>query len=723
MKKKIVSFMLLLLCMITVFSAAMPVSAIEPYTTYTYSPDGFALYSPAAYSPTMTVDYKTVGLETKWDEAADLHVDHENKVYLVDKTGNRVIVMTEFYKLDFVIDTFINEHGVHDSFDAPQGVFVTEDKYSSSGMLIEAGRIYVCDTNNNRIVIFNRQGEFVKTIEQPESALFGEDAIYQPVAMAVDQYGRIYVVSQTTNQGVIVMDDEGTFNGFIGAQKVKYDILQIIWRRFQSKEQRKKSESYIPVSFNNISIDEEGFIYVTNDSIDESSQLASIDSKNASYSPVKKLNSAGDEIMKRNGFFDPGGEVNVKMKRAGDNHTGVSRIVDVAIGPEGTWSIVDPNRCKIFTYDSNGNLLFAFGDEGKLLGNVTKAGSMAYQGNYILLLDVDADTFTVYERTEYGDLLIDALACENNRLYGEAIERWEAVLQRNNNFDTAYIGIGKALYSESDYEGAMEYLRAAYETTYYSKSYQEIRKVWIADYFIWIPIVIIVLCVAWSFFMKYAKKLNYDTAHSRGKRTYWRELMYSFHLVFHPFDGFWDLKHEKRGSMRAALTIIALVIIAFFYQSVGTGYLMNPEEKYSTILVQLIAVLVPVLLWSISNWCLTTLFDGEGSLKDIIIACGYALAPMPLFLIISTALSNVVALEEAQIVSLLVTISFVWAAFLVFFGMMVTHDYSMFKTITTTIGTIVAMAVIMFVAVLFTSLLGKILSFVTSIYTELSYRV
>jgi hypothetical protein len=86
-------------------------------------------------------------------------------------------------------------------------------------------------------------------------------------------------------------------------------------------------------------------------------------------------------------------------------------------------------------------------------------------------------------------------------------------------------------------------------------------------------------------------------------------------------------------------------------------------------------------------------------------------------------LSNVVALEEAQIVSLLVTISFIWAAFLIFFGMMVTHDYSMFKTITTTIGTIVAMAVIMFVAVLFTSLLGKILSFITSIYTELSFRV
>ena len=155
---------------------------------------------------------------------------------------------------------------------------------------------------------------------------------------------------------------------------------------------------------------------------------------------------------------------------------------------------------------------------------------------------------------------------------------------------------------------------------------------------------------------------------------------------------------------------------------------MNIKRILSSVLVVImlftaISVLVPVLLWVIANWCLTTLFDGEGSMKDIIIACCYALAPLPLLLIISTLASNFVALGEAQIVSLLVVVGFIWAGFLIFFGMMVTHDYSMFKTIATTLGTILAMAIIMFVAVLFTSLLGKILSFVTSIITELSYRV
>ena len=60
---------------------------------------------------------------------------------------------------------------------------------------------------------------------------------------------------------------------------------------------------------------------------------------------------------------------------------------------------------------------------------------------------------------------------------------------------------------------------------------------------------------------------------------------------------------------------------------------------------------------------------------------------------------------------------------LIFFGMMVTHDYSMFKNILTSGGTILGMVVIMFIAILFSTLLGKLLSFVTNIITEVQYNM
>ena len=58
-----------------------------------------------------------------------------------------------------------------------------------------------------------------------------------------------------------------------------------------------------------------------------------------------------------------------------------------------------------------------------------------------------------------------------------------------------------------------------------------------------------------------------------------------------------------------------------------------------------------------------------------------------------------------------------------FFGVMVTHGYSFGKNVATILFTIIAMAFIMFLAVLFSSLMTKIVSFVYSIAEEINYRI
>ena len=127
---------------------------------------------------------------------------------------------------------------------------------------------------------------------------------------------------------------------------------------------------------------------------------------------------------------------------------------------------------------------------------------------------------------------------------------------------------------------------------------------------------------------------------------------------------------------------------------------------------------MPVLLFCLANWCLTTLFDGEGSFKDIYIAVTYSLTPLPFMVILSTILTNVLTKTESTIVGLLVTFGYIWVGLLIFFGMMTTHDYTLGKNFITTIGTILGMAFIMFLGVLFTSLVMDVMSFVTDIVAE-----
>ena len=703
--KKITSVILLILSLTLIVSAmTVGVAASSAYQTYTYSISGTALYSPDAYSAEQALIYTDMKLPMDLKNPKDMITDKDGNVYIADTDNNQIAILNRYFEFQAYITTFYNGAGNNDKLVAPQGVFVTDDS------------IWVCDTGNNRLVEFDKKTlDFKQIIDPPESQLLSDNAAYKPVAMAIDPYGRIYVVSSSTNQGVIVMNSDGAFVGFIGAQAVTISAWEIIWRSFQTDAQRKLTAAKTSVIYNNIAISDEGFIYVTTSGIDPSSVGNAITSKDRTgkYAPVKMLNPSGDEIMRRNGFWPPAGEIDFKTSG------GVSTLVDVATGPEKTWSIVDTKREKIYTYDFNGNLLFAFGDTGTMLGSISNVCAIAYQGTKMLILD----SFITYNRTEYGEMLIQGIAAENSLDYDYAIECWEKVLQRNSNFDAAYVGIGNALYRSADYEEALEYYEKAYDTSNWSESYKMVRKEWMSSWLIPVVALIIVLIVLILKFLGWAAKVNKRVAtDGRERKSFGEELLYGFYVIFHPFDGFYDLKHEHRGSVRASLVFIALTILSFFYQGIGQGYVINPTGATSTLWSQAISVLVPLFLFVLANWCLTTLFEGEGSFKDIFIASSYSLLPLIMFIAPATLASNWVSLSEVQIIDLLVSIAFIWTIMLLFFGTMVTHDYPIFKNLIIILSTVVAMAFIVFLVLLFGMLLSKLISLATNIVVELQYR-
>ena len=730
MKKslKIISFIFVLLMVL-----ATGASASTPYSTYTYSILGETMSSPHAYVPDVMMNSASLGLEVPLSQPTDIEADKDGNIYITDKGNNRIVVTDKYYEVKYIISDFVNEHGVDDRMNSPTSTFVVNDGDCTNE---ECNGLYVCDTFNSRLLVFDLEtGEYVKSIAKPESELFGADARYSPISCVVDKYGSIYVVSQDTTEGIIVMTSRGEFINFIGAPKVTVSALDALKQMISPGAAN--NLTFVPTTYISLDIDmgagqDQGgeLIYATIifTSDDHSNQEAQLVSKSSDYSPVRLLNAKGADIMNRNGFFAPSGEVAVmsgvtKTASNKDTYTGVSNIADVTSGPNGVWSIIDSERSKIYTYDHDGNLLYAFGDKGVQLGNVQGASAITYQGTNIIVLDGKSNSFTVYRRTDYGDLLDQAIYYQNQRDFDTAVEYWREVLTRNNNFDTAYVAIGKAYYRSGEYEKAIEYYQNAYDTENYATAFKEVRKEKMEKMFIFLIIGIIVVVILLAKLFKYVGKVNKRAQHKTGRRTLWEELLYGFHLMFHPFDGYWDLKHENRGSVRASIIFIALTILAFFYQSFGTGYYSNPlGNAYSGFFAQITSILSPLFLWIISNWCFTTLFDGEGSFKDIFIATSYALFPVPALVIISTILTNVFVGSETQICTMLISIAYIWMGFLIVIGMQVTHDYSMGKNILTIIATIVGMVIIMFIALLFTTLIQKMVALVTTIISELSYR-
>lgn len=725
---------LLIVAFLAAMLGSLAVSAAAPYATYTYNHGGMMLQSPTAYVPQQVISTKSLAyslsaeggasanaklkyakaMETPLSSPSDIFVDDLNHVYISDTGNNRIIVTDEGYNVRLIIGAFTNNFGVPDGLNEPNGLFVTENE------------IYVADKGNSRIVIFDKLGNFVDIVPEPASEVMPENSTYTPIAVAVDSAGRIYVVSMTTNYGVLSLNRDGSFNGFVGAQKVTVNALDYFWRKFQTAEQIASSESYVPTEYNNICMDSDDFVFVTTSSIEESSVASAIKghSKSGNYAPVKRLNPNGSDVMLRNGIWPPSGEVDfTDYARDNIKITGPSTVVDVAVGENGTWSIIDTKRSKVFTYDSQGNLLYAFGDFGDQVGNIQNLQAIDYQGTNILLLDKTSSSVTVYKRTDYGDLLAAAIQNDADQNYSQAVTYYTSILQRNNNYDTAYIGIGQSLYRSGEYVQAMRYFRYAYDTTNYSTAYQAYRKQWIEDHlWIFLIVAVVILVVVIKFF-GWAAKFNKKNTRDKEKRGFWEEVVYGFYVIFHPFDGFWDLKHEKRGSVRGAVFWLLLAAFAFFYQSIGSGYLQTGGRNGGSFISSVMSILLPVFLLAVGNWCLTTLFEGEGTFKDVFIAVCYSLVPMVILLIPCVALSNVMTLSELDILGMIQTVAWIWVGLLFFFGVMVTHDYTLGKNFITVIGTIIMVCVIMFVAVLFFNLITKIYTFGYNIYVELSYRV
>lgn len=724
--KKFTKIISLAFVMLLLVSSVLSVSAAStPYKTYTYTMEGGVTYSPAAYVPDREIDYYAMNMDTPIGDATDLFVAPDGKLYIADKGNSRIVVLDKNAQYITELKEFVNEQGVPDKLYECEGVFVNDKN------------IYICDTKNARIVVFDLEYNFDHIINAPELDVMGQNEKFSPVAMAVDSSGRMYIASTQTYSGIFAINADGTFQGFVGVQKASVPLATRIRRMLFPNT---SVDTYSSFAYNNVSIDSEDFIWATTfgDVRTQETTLA-LESKllggDADSATVKRLNAAGQDIMIRNGFFMPIGEVNFVTSDTKVSSQapvrGHSKLVDVALGPNGTWSTIDRDRSRIFTYDSRGQLLYAFGDSGSQLGNLKSPTAIVYVGSDIYVLGQSiiagrGSVITVFQRTEYGDLIDSAIQYNNERQYDLALEKWKDILQRNNNFDSAYVGIGENLFLKGEYEEAMRYFKAATDTTDYSECFRMLRKAWVEKYFLVVLVVIGVLIFLLVKAFSAIKKKNNAGTTKTGKRTFWEEVLFAFHLIMHPFDGFWDLKHEKRGSVRGAIFYVALASLTVVYNSVGMAYIFNPYSAYAgngfNFFYSIATVIVPLALWCVANWCITTLFDGEGTLKDIFISTSYSLLPMTLTLIPATLLSNIAVEGEGAMITLVSTLGFIWMGLLIFFGTMTTHGYSMGKNILATLGTILGMLFIMFLIMLFFNLIRGMVGFVTGLIEEIAMQ-
>lgn len=167
-----------------------------------------------------------------------------------------------------------------------------------------------------------------------------------------------------------------------------------------------------------------------------------------------------------------------------------------------------------------------------------------------------------------------------------------------------------------------------------------------------------------------------------------------------------------------------MVTMTYVIMRQYTGFIFNPRDLSKlNIMQEILSVVIPFLLWTGVNWALTTLMDGKGTFRDIVITTAFGLTPIILINIPMTIVSNYITLPEGSFYYFFVSLAVVWALSLVFLGTMVIHDYDMTKNLGATALTIVGMGTVLFISLLFFSVVNLMAGFFTSIYLELILRL
>ena len=218
--------------------------------------------------------------------------------------------------------------------------------------------------------------------------------------------------------------------------------------------------------------------------------------------------------------------------------------------------------------------------------------------------------------------------------------------------------------------------------------------------------------------------MKITTKRKDSMENYWNSLKFSIYCLTHPLDGFWDLTHEKRGTYAAANTILILTLLARIFRLRFTSFIfVTVYWEELNMLTYIGSVLFPLVLFVVGNWALTTLFDGKGRLGQVYIGTCYALLPYPLLQFPLMIFSNFVTVDEAEFYSMISVISLIWCGMLIIAAMGQIHEYSLGKNILFTVATLFAMLVMIFILLLFFSMISQGVAYFISLGKEILFRI
>jgi tetratricopeptide (TPR) repeat protein len=668
MMKKIIRIMLIVSILLLTH---IRVRAESPYNTWALGPGGRFFMTQDAYTPFTSVELPVSAPE-------DMFVTPDGFIYIADTGNGRIVKFHDFKEIASYGEGLLS---------GPTGVFVDED-----------GIMYVADARENSIFILDQSGNLLNKFGRPVEPLFGKNRQFLPRKIAVDARKNLYIISEGSVNGIVQMNTNGNFIGYFGANTATMSLKMVLQRMFLTEEQLGqfiKSEAASP---SNIAIDHQSMVYT-------------ITAGTSSSQSIRKFTVSGNNIF--------------------PDIVGSSTFRDVHISENGLVLAVDASGV-IIEYDLNGTMLFLFGaqDTGEQrLGTLTNPTAIERYGEFIYVLDKDKNEVVVYQTTAFAKLVHDGVRLYMEGFYSEAKPYFEEVINYNGSFIMSYQAIADAYYKEIEYSKALEYYRYAEDQNGYSQAFWELRNLVLQQYLGGAIMWIFGLSIAQNVFKRLDKRYQWFDPIRNWFKDLQRfklvdDFIFMFRFIKQPADSFYYIKKDLRGSLGFAFLIYAWVVVVRVLSLYITGFIFNPYASLSQLRVEneILYTVLAIFLWNAANYLVSTISDGEGRVRDVVIGTAYSLFPYALFILPIAALSNVLSMNEIFIYSFSQNIILFWMGMMLIIMVKEIHNYSGSETVRNVLITIFTIALFVLTGYILYVLFNQLFEFVSALLQELRLR-
>ena len=199
-------------------------------------------------------------------------------------------------------------------------------------------------------------------------------------------------------------------------------------------------------------------------------------------------------------------------------------------------------------------------------------------------------------------------------------------------------------------------------------------------------------------------------------------------VLYNPASGFREIKRFRdKFSYVAPIVLLLLLIVMRIASMYITNYPIalqyNMLPQYSDLLAEVLNYILPLLVWVVGSYLVTTINGGECLFREVFSAAAYSFMPFIVFWVPLALFSRILSTTDSVIYGGINMILTVWVLLLFLINLSAMNSYGLLRTIGIAVVSLLACLFMLAILLLLYVLGDNLFTFISTVIYEYRYLI